>query len=307
MRSSLALLALFAGCGNGVHGLDFVGKPIVTIHGRVDRATLALLDADDELVAGIAWSAPPYRDPVCDLATTNPRVIELCGTPEDFLLGTIQPETVQLPRGDQVVDFDLPLYLLPDPTASFGSVDARIAYGSLVVLERTDLGRPVDLPATPAIDDDIFSMLPVAASYSDGDELQQRLLFREGSFDAATSGYPAGCKEPPRGYAVLENDPGVDCTVLGVERRIVSGALTVDEAEKLMCPAVFGGFVLPPEEGVLPEGDLECVNGDVLLAVQADICTSYLVYALSGCGDDIFCDDPEWDRSERPPTWWPCP
>lgn len=307
MRSSLALLALLVGCGNGVHGLDFVGKPIVTIHGRVDRGTLPLLDTDDELVAGIAWSAPPYRDPVCGLATTNPRVIELCGTPEDFLLGTIQPETVRLPPGDRVVDFDLPLYLLPDPTASFGSADARIAYGSLVVLEPVDFDIPVDVPVTPAIGEDLFSMLPVAASYASGDEFQQRLLFREGDFDATASGYPAGCQPPPQGYAVLENDPGVDCTLLGVESRIVSGALTSEEAEKLVCPAALGGFVLPPEEGVLPEGGLECVNGDVLLAVQVDICTSYLVYALSGCGDDLFCDEPEWDRRANPPTWWPCP
>jgi len=38
-----------------------------------------------------------------------------------------------------------------------------------------------------------------------------------------------------------------------------------------------------------------------------DACKGLTHYVLKGCREDPNCADPDWDHSEMPPTWWPCP
>ena len=38
-----------------------------------------------------------------------------------------------------------------------------------------------------------------------------------------------------------------------------------------------------------------------------DSCAGLTHYVLTGCRNDPTCESPDWDHSENPPTWWPCP
>ncbi|HEY3805478.1 MAG TPA: hypothetical protein VGL61_22875 [Kofleriaceae bacterium] len=38
-----------------------------------------------------------------------------------------------------------------------------------------------------------------------------------------------------------------------------------------------------------------------------DSCAGLTHYVLTGCRTDASCEAPQWDHSETPPSWWPCP
>src|SRR6185312_12978722 len=38
-----------------------------------------------------------------------------------------------------------------------------------------------------------------------------------------------------------------------------------------------------------------------------DSCAGLTHYVLRGCRNDASCEAPDWDLTDDPPAWWPCP
>jgi hypothetical protein len=45
----------------------------------------------------------------------------------------------------------------------------------------------------------------------------------------------------------------------------------------------------------------------VVSARRTDRCKGLTHYVLRGCSYDVACPRPDWDHTESPPSWWPCP
>ncbi|HVU53029.1 MAG TPA: hypothetical protein VHL80_20240 [Polyangia bacterium] len=45
----------------------------------------------------------------------------------------------------------------------------------------------------------------------------------------------------------------------------------------------------------------------VVTGRPTDRCKGLTHYTLRGCREDVTCDVPDWDLTQGPPAWWPCP
>lgn len=62
--------------------------------------------------------------------------------------------------------------------------------------------------------------------------------------------------------------------------------------------------------------DVGALNGEaprdpimqvVVASVPSAPCKYISHWILRGCENDARCENPEWDQTEHPPSWWPCP
>lgn len=242
--------------------------------------------------------------------------------------------------------YDLPAadVMIGDVTArvAFASVvvfDDRDASESLG-LPRPEREDPDDDDDDEELDDRVYGASFVSMTRPD-----RRVAFREGGFDPLSAFYPrSGCAPPPPGFSVLDTggftpeealaallrgelppqDPD-DCAIAALGETVVEVALAPpDELGDVGC-RVRGEdgstrYREPPETSPDLEGQAwacapfpsfpgeEPVPGvQFVIATPAEeICAGVTHFVLRGCDEEPDCDNPEWDRTESPPDWWPC-
>lgn len=53
-------------------------------------------------------------------------------------------------------------------------------------------------------------------------------------------------------------------------------------------------------------GDPGAAAEELIVPYPTSSCPGLRHYVLRGCRNDARCDQPDWDRSAHPPSWWPC-
>jgi hypothetical protein len=167
-----------------------------------------------DLRVAVVWGAQWLPEPLCilppDSAEVEAVIAAGCRDPLAFTPARVAASA------PLVANTDTPLALddLPAADVMVGSLDARIAYASLVVFDDVDHSGTLEL-ATPARlpqrmtgpDDDDEELVSrdviLGASFVSMTEPDRRLAFREGAY-APTGYYPRrGCGEPPPGFSVV--------------------------------------------------------------------------------------------------------
>ena len=150
-------------------------------------------------------------DPRDDAATVGPVLLAGCRDPFGFvplLVETNVPIELGAPAS-------IDLFTLPDADVMVGDIDARVAYGSIVVYDDRDgdglldlahanrlgsaNGGPNNNPMESNLTDEIYG-----ASFLTMTAADQRVGYLEGSFSPVAAFYPrAGCGDPPPAFSVL--------------------------------------------------------------------------------------------------------
>jgi hypothetical protein len=208
------------------------------------------------------------------------------------------------------------------------------------------LPRPErDDPDDPDDDDDDEDDRVLGASFVTMTEPDRRVAFRVGDFDELAAFYPRrGCEPPPAGFSILDTggfsredaiaavlrgelppqDPDL-CAATDLDGEVVELALVPPEQVRGVGCRIRGEdgttrYREPPTTspdlegqawacvGFPSLGDEEPVEGQqfVIATPPEDICVGLTHYTLRGCDEEPDCDNPEWDRTESPPDWWPC-
>jgi len=248
--------------------------------------------------------------------------------------GTAALELFQLPAADVMVG---------DVTArvAYGSLvvfDDRDGDGTLELQEHHGEGG---VPGPDAVLDRVYG-----ASFLTMTRPDLRIGFREGEFDDDAAFYPrSGCEAPPPGFSVLgaggftaeeavaavlrgelpREDPA-SCSTAALDDTVVRIPLEAPDAVSEVACQDSDGRGTPDYHEVDEEVDLSrrtwaCAGlpmfpgqesrGDAVQLVMAglpgDVCRGVTHFVLRGCSDDPLCEDPEFDFSDHPPAWWPCP
>lgn len=228
---------------------------------------------------------------------------------------------------------------------AYGSVlvfDDRDDSGTLQLPrpERDDPDDPEDVDDFLEYVDRVYGASFVSMTRPD-----RRVAFREGDFDELSAFYPrSGCDPPPPGFSVLDTggfsreaalaavlrgelppeDPD-ECGIAALDDTVIEVALVErDEVRDVGCRVRRRDGSTRYREPPVASPDLEgqtwvCASfpslGDeeevpgtqfVIATPQEHPCVGLTHYALRGCDEEPDCDNPEWDRTESPPDWWPC-
>jgi hypothetical protein len=173
-----------------------------------------------------------------------------------------------------------------------------------------------------------------------------RLAYREGAF-VETAFYPRqGCADPPPAFSILgasgftaqsavdsvlagtlppETDTS-QCSEGSAATTLVPIAVTAaDVDEEAACTENTADSSVRYREPMenspdftdrmfqcahLPSLGGSAVSPQIQLIVTGrsdDSCKGLTHYVLTGCRTDASCEAPDWDHSEAPPSWWPCP
>ena len=324
MRSSaLLLVALAASCGNGVDDLTLTAAPLEVLHGHVDRSALPSELAGTPLRAALVWGLVPDYTLACLKYPDNAYLQAVCPDPFDFVPGAVDVEVPVPAEGDG--SFALPIPHLPDASVAVGPSGASMAWGSLIVVADTGGTGAIDLlgylqdgtlgPANPI----------VAASFYSLHAPQQRIGFREGTFDPGSTFYPlANCSGPPIGFSILATPgylpPGLvpspgDCSTATLDAVVVEAkAISATESTSLACRAINDAPVTQPGAdsplkvnlNPLVAKNLVCLDSKTVALIIYGTCPLITVMPLAGCEGDLTCTQPEWDLTQQPPAWWPC-
>jgi hypothetical protein len=173
-----------------------------------------------------------------------------------------------------------------------------------------------------------------------------RLAYREGAF-VETAFYPRqGCADPPPAFSILgasgfsgsaaladvlagtlpEESDLSQCSEGSAATTVVPiGITTADLDEEVACTESTADSSVRYREPMATAPDfsertLACaplpslggsaVSPQIQLLVTGrtdDSCMGLTHYVLTGCRTDASCQLPDWDHSEAPPSWWPCP
>lgn len=270
-RFVLAGLLLLASCSDRLVGLHDTLTPLGRIHVLVHGDLASLRPAGTEaetprLRVALVWGQQYMAETFCWLHALpgDPSATAVAAAGCRDVAGFV-PQLV----GDDVdvtpeVPTTIDLLNLPTAEVMVGSVDSRVAYGSLLVYDDRDGNGTLDLHRTirpqdqppgkgggpggpkggePAKKVDFV----YGASFVSMTLPDKRIAFREGTFDATSAFYPrAGCSEPPVGYSVLgaggfsiadviasvlklENPPETACTNQSLDDGVVEIALQATE------------------------------------------------------------------------------
>ncbi len=142
-----------------------------------------------------------------------------------------------------------------------------------------------------------------------------------GGFDAATAiadltlgVLPAengGCTEGPAATTVVPITP----TSAGVDVEAACTENTADSSVRYREPTANAPDFTERMTACIP---LPTLGGSgsgsntqqiqlIVTGRSDDSCAGLTHYVLTGCRNDPTCESPDWDHSEAPPTWWPCP
>jgi hypothetical protein len=331
VRSSLAFLAAVAivslSCGNGVDDLSLESAPLGLVRGKVALAAIGARGAGKPLRAALVWGAVPNYVLACVKYPFNAEIAPACPNPFGFVPGLVEVDVEVGVDGS----FTLPLRRLPDVGLSVGDDSARVAWGSVVVAADSDGSGSFNLLAREADDREPPKLadLALAASFFRLDMPQQRVAFREGGWDEGSLFYPAkGCAAPPVGFSALttpglkplslEPAPG-ECTSASLDAAVIEPVpIAADEAKGLACRSINRARVRRP--GLVPPSEEEdeqgryhglvgkqvCLDAETLAIVSEGDCPTITVMPLSGCRENLVCQEPDWDLTKQPPPWWPC-
>lgn len=331
MRSSrtfLVVLTLAAlSCGRGVDDLSLESTPLGFVRGKVDLAAIEAESGGKPLRAALVWGAVPNYVLACVKYPLNAEIAPACPNPFGFVPGLVEAEVELAADGS----FVIPLRRLPDVSLSVGDESARIAWGSVIVAADSDDNGSFNLLTREGDDREVPKLadLALAASFFRLDEPQQRVAFREGGWDEESLFYPAkGCAAPPVGFSALTT-PGLkdfsldpapgECTSASLDAATIEPvALPPGEAKGLACRSINRarvrqpGLVPPSEEeneqggyhGLV--GEQVCLDAETLAIVSEGDCPTITVMPLSGCRQNLVCQEPDWDFTKQPPPWWPC-
>ncbi|MFN7133882.1 MAG: hypothetical protein ACK4N5_17535, partial [Myxococcales bacterium] len=156
----------------------------------------------------------------------------------------------------------------------------------------------------------------LAASFFDLKRPQERLVFREGEPAGAGNFYPAPeCGPPPPGFSVMRSGGlgSGQCTYSDTLSPVQLTPLTAPESAAMSCRRTSGGGRGQirdaeeddgPDDGPTPESF--CLSREIWAYVRTGTCSDVTFFALKGCREDPFCEEPDWDYTQTPPTWWPC-
>ena len=305
----LLLLSVDAlGCGNGLSQLDAPPVPLARLNVEVDVAAARLRMPNSALWVGVAWGAAWENPAICYVAPNEPLVQQTCRDPYLFRPGVIDNLVELDPKGNGKITVDL--FTPPDTVVSVGGPDGRIAYASVAVIsgiETYDSEKGSVTLAPP------YQL--AAASFLSLAELQRRVVYREGAFDAASNFYP---------YVAVSPDGDGACTFLDVGTTIWPTPVLAEETDAWWCLPIAQASGPDPHAVSEPTPDFNpaepfdptvdvCVGHDVLVKVTSipDVvgvssCQFLSVFALKGCSRNLLCAEPEWDITADPPWWWPC-
>jgi hypothetical protein len=357
VRALVALLALSLGCGK-LRGFGGDVPPLATFQLEV-TGDLTTVSQPEQPVASLdvalIWGAPWLSELICVLPPESDAMAAVlaagCRDPFGFvplLVEAVAPVEPNVPT-------ELSLYTLPSADTLVGALGSRVAYASIIVFDDHDasgtleLGMPHD---TPSGEDDRGNVvvdyiatydLVYGASFNSMTEPDQRLAYREGSFDRAAAFYPRhGCGDPLRGFSIVAAGgfsaaDGIAAAMRGElpsedpatceEAAPASAAVGVqlrkpDEVRESICTEPYditARYHKPPAQapdftarvvacGHIPDfGD---ASANMIQAVVSgrsdDPCKSLTHYVLRGCFDGPVCAVPDWDLTANPPSWWPC-
>lgn len=326
MRRAFAALFVLAAC-TPVQGVGTEPQALVTIHGRLSRAPSELAHPR----AAILWAGVPVFVQYCHDYGPTPRdpdrqltyvASKGCRDPFEVVPGQIGP-TVAIDPG--ATTFEIGLEHLPDASVMVGTLEQRVAYGSLVLFDDTndnerlnltggcprrrrgEMMRPPDEQMPPPRD------ALLAASFVKLTSEQTRIAYVEGDFDAESFFYPhPSCTElPPRGFSIWHVgdmlDPNAGCSVKPIDEEIVLQLDAQDSLLDLSCVASERDSFPrpPPDEGTPEDVIFDCLpDGTLVTADPMCTCPNLRQYALRGCFDDAACTTPNWDV--KAPEGWPC-
>jgi hypothetical protein len=250
---------------------------------------------------------------------------------------------------------------LPAADVMVGDLTSRVAYASLVFYDDRDGdgtlqlarphrapnpdgpdGEPDDEEADPTDSPDVV----YGASFATMTAPDQRIVFREGAFNAAAAFYPrSGCGEPPPAFSVVAaggftaeaalaasamgqlpaEDPATCWEAAPGDVTIAIAARPPAEVREVSCNERRADgsvrYFEPPTEAPDLDGRiLACAHlpafgtADPSGAIQllatgraTDRCVGLTHYVLRGCREGGDCEVPDWDYTTNPPAWWPCP
>jgi hypothetical protein len=201
-------------------------------------------------------------------------------------------------------------------------------------------GRELGPPETTAP----IADLVYAASFVTMTAPDTRLAFREGAFVASAFFPRAGCGDPPPGFSLisaggfsyadaiaaqlrgeLPRQPAGSCRETTTEVPVTLRYRAPAELRQVACEEVRTDSSIryrePPTDAPdfarrtsacvkVPDFGTGRAGGAVQLVVSGrsdDSCVGLTHYVLRGCRNDPLCVLPQWDITESPPGWWPCP
>jgi hypothetical protein len=327
-----ALPLALAACGPGLNDQSLGAKALLTVEAHVDRGALVRQRPEAELMGALVWSAVPPLNEICLMLPDEPLLAAACLDPFGLIPGVIQAVAPLAADGT----FTLDLFDLPASGVLVGTSAGHVAYGTFVVFE--DVTNDGELSIPLAHNDFIGGGQPstngdgvLAASFHRQFVDQERLVFREGAYDAGSHFYRP-CREPPRGFSRLVDrgyiaDPATLEDVYAAPRandavcesrpageRFEIAPLSEHDALSIECGANTMVFPMPADQwdpSFEQPGDELCL-GDVrpdgarpyFVTVPNGECAQLSVVALRGCYYSLRCEDPEWDVP--PPEGWPC-
>lgn len=322
-RSLLAALLVATACGSGVNDLTIAAAPLVTVHGHVDLSQIPAEVQGVPLRAVLMWGAVPDYVLACVKYKDNLALQQACPDPFSFVPGQVEADVAIPLDGDG--SFEISLMRLPDTNITVASNGADIAWGSILVAADIDRNGAFNLgiPGSRHSGSSGSADQLLAASFYSLRDAQQRLGFREGGWDDQSTFYPLrGCVAPPPGFFVLGTpglqadltpNPGV-CAATGLDATVIEAApLTTEQARVLRCAAFSNSSVTQPTaDSPVPAGAgpldpaFVCLDPLTVAVIEPGDCPSITVMPLAGCEGDLLCQQPEWDITATPPTWWPC-
>ncbi len=318
MRSSvlpsLLTAMVAAGCLGGVDDLGLAAPPLAQVQGRVDLAAVLPLANGAPLRAALVWGAVPNYSLGCLMYRANPELAAACPDPFSFVPGSVESEAEISLAGDG--SFQLPIRRLPPAGVAVGDETTRISWGSVIVAADSNgngLFDLLDLNTGKGPRHQLADRV-VAASFQTLEAPQQRVTFREGGYDAQSTFYPAlGCAPPPAGFSLLFTalpGPAQACGSVSLSHWIEPIPVGETQARRLACSSLDTTRVREPDQapnltGAEPPKVL-CLDAQTLALVYPGECPRITFLPLKGCGGWPLCRNPEWDRTNSLPEWWPC-
>jgi hypothetical protein len=121
-----------------------------------------------------------------------------------------------------------------------------------------------------------------------------------------------GCTEGPAATTVVPITP----TAADVDAEAACTEATADSSVRYREPTATGPDLTERLFACVPLPTLGAGSGSgsntqqiqlIVTGRSDDSCVGLTHYVLTGCRNDPTCESPDWDHSEAPPNWWPCP
>ena len=282
--TQLGALLLVASCADPLVGLHDTLTPLgrirVVVHGDLGPLRPAGTEAETpHLRVALVWGQQYIAETFCWIHALpgDPSATAVaaagCRDVAGFVPQLVGDNIAVTPEVPTTID----LINLPTAEVMVGSVNSRVAYGSLLVYDDRDGNGTLDLHRAVRVQDQgpgggdgpggtkggeptkkvdfVYGASFVSMTLPD-----KRIAFREGTFDATSAFYPrAGCSDPPIGFSVLgaggfsiadaiasvlklENPQETACTNQSLDEGVVEIALQATETVRdVACTVTRGG------------------------------------------------------------------